>query len=144
MLQKIIVCCSPWLLACALLAACGGATPADDEAAVQVVRDFVAAWEAGDTSSVLTLIEPAEWREEIGPEVRAYTGRIEQLRFENPSYELVDNTGEVAHVRLRGTLNYRLRESGTGEQEVDILVEVAKIDGSWYVRGVDLFESFQR
>lgn len=131
------------LLAAILVLAGCGPTAAQDEAAIQVVRDFVAAWEAGDTSAVLALVEPADWRREMGPELRAYTGRIDQLQLANAAYSLLDNDGQVARVRLTGSLSYTLHDGVSGEHELDAVVEVVQVEGAWYVRGLDVFEMLQ-
>ncbi len=127
-----------------LLSACGGSTAADDVAAVDVVRAFVAAWEAGDTGRVIDLLEPADWRNEIGPEVRAYTGRMQQLTFKDPTYTLLDNNGSLAHVQLHATLAYRVQQEISGERAITVLVEVVKVDDAWYIRNVDMSQSFEQ
>lgn len=122
-----------------LLAACSMAS-VDNDAPVQVVREFVAAWEENDTSKILRLIEPSDWRMEMGPEIRSYTGMVDHLEFADPTYTLVDNTGDLAHVRLTSTVQYTLRDGNTGNLDIDVLLEVVRIDDAWYLRSLDMSE----
>src|SRR5512145_564027 len=86
--------------------------PMTDRRPVEVVKGFVAAMEAKDPSGMLLFFEPTVFRREIGHELRTYIEYIEEIRFDNPHYELVDNDGDIAHVRLTATMRYRLN---TGE-----------------------------
>lgn len=118
-----------------LLAACSGQpSAADNEAAIQVAKDFVAAVEKRDPSAMLDLIEPTDWRREMGPELRSYIGYLQSITFQNQEYSLVDNTGEIAHVRLVSTMEYALEGTGTAKQDIDLNFELVKLDGTWYVR----------
>lgn len=119
------------------LGACG--TPAADDAApVETVRAFVAAWEDHDTTRILELIEPADWRMQIGPEVRAYTGQIETLAFVDPSYTLLENDGSTARVRVQAHVEYALRGQAPGAFDLDVVVILVNLDGQWYLRNVEL------
>lgn len=139
--------CSPFLvamcLACLLLVGCGASEPIDNEAPVQTVRDFVAAWEARDTSQILSLVEPAEWRDEISPEVRSYTGLLAALEFENPTYTLVENTGENAQVQFQSLVRYTLQDQRSGEVEIDVILELVKVEKNWYLQNLDLTNAGQ-
>lgn len=118
-----------------VLAACSGKpSEADNEAAIQVAKDFVAAVEKRDPSAMLALIEPTDWRREIAPELRSYMGYVQSITFQNPEYSLIDNTGELAHVRLVSSMEYALEGTGTAKQDVDLTFELVKLDGTWYLR----------
>jgi hypothetical protein len=123
-----------------ILAACAASSsaPVDDEAALKTVQAFVAALEARDPSAVLAILEPADWRREIGPELRSYMSYVEALEFQNPAYELLANDGNTAEIRLRADLRYRLRDFEPGEQAVDTVFELVRIDDEWYLRSLNL------
>lgn len=133
-----------WLLGIflGLLLACSATTPRN-EAAIQVVKDFVQAWEAGDIDTLLILLEPAEWRREIGPEIRLYTQQLRQVTFRNPTYTLVDTNNDQAHVRLTSSLDYTLRDGTARTHDIDVVIVVVKIDQAWYIRTVDYSRLFQ-
>lgn len=130
-----------WLVALCIvmLTACGGSAPAqNDEAPVQVVKDFVAAAERRDASAMLNLLEPTDWREQIGPELRSYTNQVEQVEIRNPTYTLQDRTDQESHVRVQGTVAYTLRGAAFHEQPIDTTIELVNIDNIWYIRGVEM------
>lgn len=124
---------SQFLSACAL----PGAKP-DDAAPRRVVERFVEALEDRDASALLALIEPADWRREIGPELRSYVGYVQSIRFRNPDYSVVSNNGDEARVRFEATLEYEISEVPPGDQRVDIIFELVRLDDTWYVRSFDL------
>lgn len=123
-----------------LLAACAApsATALDDEAAIEAVQAFVAALEARDPSAVLDTLEPADWRYEIGPELRSYMSYIEALEFQDPTYEVLANDGTTAEIRLRADLRYQLRDLEPSERAIDTVFELVQIDGEWYMRSLNL------
>lgn len=120
-----------------VLVGMGCAPAAPDDAPVQHVQQVVAAWEVGDTEAILAAIEPTEWRREISPEIRQYTGLIRQLTFVEPQYTLLDNDGTVAHVRVESRVVYELQDGRSGEQSLRLIVETVHYDGAWYIRGID-------
>ena len=105
---------------------------------VETVQAFAAAVEAKDPSKMLSYVEPTVIRREIGAELRAYLEHIDSIRFTDARYELVDNDGSVAHVRWTAKVEYSLRESGSGQYALDNLIELANVEGSWYLRNVNL------
>lgn len=121
-----------------LLGCSGEPSAADNEAAIQVVKNFVAAVEKRDPSAMLDVIEPTEWRREIAPELRSYIGYIQSISFQDPQYSLIDNTGELAHVRLVSSMEYALEGTETAKQDIDLTFELVKLDGTWYLRTFNL------
>jgi hypothetical protein len=115
------------------------AQPPDNAGPADAARRFVAALEARDTSAIMDLLEPSDWRKEIGPELRSYLGLISALNLRDASYMVTQNDGASAQVHITGTMAYTLAESGAGgERPVDLLVEVVRVDGAWYLRSLDL------
>jgi hypothetical protein len=138
-----------WALLVAALAAIGGAVvlltdlggTSRDARPVEVVRGFAGAIEARDASKMLSFVEPTVFRREIGPEVRAYVEYLQDVRFENARYELLDNTGDSAHVRWTATMRYTLNlgdEKKSGERPIDTTFELSNIEGNWYLHAVKL------
>lgn len=125
-------------LSLVLLGCASQPSEADNEAAIQVVKNFVAAVEKRDPSAMLNVIEPTEWRREIAPELRSYIGYIQRIAFQNPQYSLIDNTGELAHVRLVSSMEFALEGAEPAKQDVDLTFELVKLDGTWYLRTFDL------
>lgn len=113
---------------------------ASRERPVAVVQDFAQAVEAKDPSKMLSYIEPTIFRREVGAELRAYIEYINQIRFEDARYELLENDGNVARVRWRATVQYDLRERGSGQYALDHEIELVHVEGSWYLRSVQLPE----
>lgn len=105
---------------------------------VETVQAFAAAVEAKDPSKMLSYVEPTVFRKEIGPELRAYIEHVDSIRFVDARYELVDSDGSLAHVRWTARVEYSLRESGSGQYSLDNLIELANVEGSWYLRNVSL------
>lgn len=136
------------LLAGALLLAVGvallllrNADPRGDTRPIEVVKGFAAAIEAKDADRLLALVEPTIYRREISPEVRAYVEYLEQARFENARYELLDNDGERAHVRWTANMIYTLNlgdERKSGERPIDMTFELAKFEGQWYLHSAKM------
>lgn len=126
-------------LLCALLpAACAGPPP-DNAGPVRVVEAFVAALEARDASAIIALLEPSDWREEIGPELRSYLGHVSALDMREAQYSVLENAGDSAVVRVVGTLAYTLADgSASGERAVDLRIETARVGGAWYLRQLQL------
>jgi hypothetical protein len=121
-----------------LLAACSLA-PQDAEGPVRATEAFVAALEARDASAILQLIEPTEWRAEIGPELRSYLGLVAELDLSGEHYEVVEQRGDTATVQVTGTFAYTFAEGGaSGERPVELWVETVRVDGRWYLRGLAL------
>ena len=117
------------------------ADPRADQRPIEVVKGFVAAVEARDATKMLSYVEPTIARREIGPEVRAYVEYIEKISFGSPRYELLDNDGDLAHVRLTATMDYQVRGLGGGQKAVDTTFELRKIEGAWYLHSVKLPET---
>jgi hypothetical protein len=115
------------------------AQPPDNAGPADAARRFVAALESRDTGAIMDLLEPSDWRKEIGPELRSYLGLISALNLRDASYTVTQNDGASAQVRITGTLAYTLAESGTsGERPVDLLVETVRVGGAWYLHSLDL------
>ena len=112
--------------------------PRADQRPVEVVKGFVAAVEAKDATRMLSYVEPTVARREIGPEVRSYVEYIEKISFADARYELLDNNGDLAHVRWTGQMSYQLRELGGGQKAIDTTFELRKIEGAWYLHSVKL------
>jgi hypothetical protein len=130
--------CAVILVAVALLgAACGG--PVDNVGPVQTVQAFIAALEARDASAIIALIEPTEWRREIGPELRMYLGYLDTIAIPDAAYTVERNQGDTSVVRVTGTLNYTLAESGfSDERPFDLQINLVRVDGAWYLRSLQL------
>ncbi|MEM8534469.1 MAG: hypothetical protein AAGF95_26730 [Chloroflexota bacterium] len=112
--------------------------PANDQRPIDVVQGFATAIEAKDVTEMLSYIEPTVLRRQIGPELRSYVEYIEQISFTDTNYEILENDGERAVVRLTGTLEYQLRDRGSGSNDLDQTFELVNIEGSWYIRSVTL------
>lgn len=115
--------------------------PMQDQRPVEVVRGFVAAIEAKDATKMLAHLEPTVFKRELGPEIRAYLEYVESVSFENARYELLDNDGDLAHVRWTATMRYRVNlgdEVKAGDRAIDTTFELTKIEGAWYLRRVNL------
>lgn len=115
-----------------------GAPAAPDDGPVRLVQQVAAAWEAGDSTTILNSIEPSAWRREIGAEIRQYTGIIQSLALDDPTYTLLNNDGTLARVRLEARLRYSLRDGRTGTQPLNLIIETVQLDGTWYIRQLDL------
>jgi hypothetical protein len=127
------------LLVLLILSVAACTTAVDTEGPVQAVRDFVVALEARDASAIIAQLEPTEWRTQISPELRAYLGLVETIDLYDEQYAVEEHDGELALVRLTGMLDYSLQEgAAAGTQPVDLLFEVVRIDGVWYLRSLDL------
>gem|GEM_PF-2069415 len=123
----------------ALLAACAPSPPADTEGPVRAAEAFVAALEARDTSAIIRLLEPSDWRGEIGPELRSYLGLMEELELRDPQYSVLEQQGDTAVVQVTGSFAYKFAEGGaSGERPVDLRVETVLVADTWYLRGLDL------
>lgn len=121
-----------------LLTACS-ARPIDNQGPVLAVERFVAALEQRDPSAIIDQLEPTEWRKEIGPELRSYLSHIAEIAISDEAYTVEQNDGELAVVRLTGTLSYTLAESEvSGERPVDLQIEVVRVGDTWYLRGLEL------
>lgn len=128
----LLVAC--WLLPLAILAGCAP-QPIDNTGPLDAVERFVAALEARDASAIIRLLEPTDWREEIGPELRSYLGYLTAIDLRDAHYSVVEHDGDRAVVRVVGTLAYTLAEDGSsGERPVDLRIETARVDGAWYLR----------
>ncbi len=126
------------LALCLSLSACRLA-PQDTEGPVRVVEAFVAALEARDASAIIQLIEPSEWRAEIGPELRSYLGLVDTIDLSGERYEVVEQQGDTATVQVTGAFAYTFADGGaSGERPVDLYVETVRVDGQWYLRGLAL------
>jgi limonene-1,2-epoxide hydrolase len=121
-----------------LLGACTPA-PVDNDGPIQTVRAFVVALEDRDASAIIALIEPTDWRREIGPELRTYLGYLATIAIVDETYAVERHQGDTAIVRVTGTLQYALAESGAGgERPFDLQIEVVRVDGVWYLRSLQL------
>ena len=138
-----------WAIIACLVALAGGAAflltrpsdPMSDPRPVEVVRGFAGAIEARDTSKALSYVEPTVFRREISPEIRSYLERFAEVRFENPSYQLLDSDGETAHVRWTATMRYTIGQGGdarSGQRPIDTTFELRKIEGGWYLHSAKL------
>lgn len=112
--------------------------PANDKRPVEVVQGFATAIESKDVTEMLSYMEPTVLRRQIGPELRAYVEYIEQIRFTDTNYEMLENDGERAIVHWTGTIEYQLRERGSGTNDLDQTFELVNIEGAWYIRSVTL------
>jgi hypothetical protein len=117
-----------------LLAACSNSANQTDPPFVTVIKDFVAALEARDPAAMIMLLEPTDWRGSIGAELRSYTANVEHIAFHDTTYEVLSSSSDSAEVRLLATLDYRIQGIETGQQDIDIVVEVVQQDGEWYIR----------
>jgi hypothetical protein len=117
-----------------LLAACASPASQPDSPAVAVIKEFILAIEARDPAQMLALLEPTDWRRQMGTELRLYTASIEHIEFHDETYEVLESSAEHAEVYLHATLDYRIRGAEEYEREIDIVVEVVQQDGEWYVR----------
>jgi hypothetical protein len=138
-----------WVLLAAGVALIGGAVfvfarpgdPLSDARPVEVVQGFVAAIEARDVSKMLSYVEPTVFRREISPEIRSYVEYLQEVRFENSQFSLLDSDGDRAHVRWTATMRYTLNlgsETKSGTRPVDTTFELRKFEGTWYLHGAVL------
>lgn len=130
-----------WILclACALLLGACTPAPVDNDGPIQTVRAFVVALESRDAGAIIALIEPTDWRREIGPELRTYLGYLATIAITDETYAIERHQGDTAIVRVTGTLQYALAESGAGgERPFDLQIEVVRVDGVWYLRSLQL------
>jgi hypothetical protein len=131
-----------WIAVMLVLAACGktgdgGATKGnDDEGAVQVVKDFIAATKDGDVTTVISLIEPNEDLDPKGmsAELRTYTSMIEDMDMENETYTLEKNDGKEATVRFTTTVSFSVLGGPKVEQDTESLFTVVRSKDRWYIR----------
>jgi hypothetical protein len=115
--------------------------PMADTRPTDVVRGFAAAIEARDATKMLSYVEPTIYRREISPEIRAYVEYLQAVRFDNPRYQLLDNDGEIAHVRWTATMNYTIGQSDearSGSRPIDTTFELRTVEGTWYLHGANL------
>jgi hypothetical protein len=115
--------------------------PASDTRPVEIVKGFADAIVAKDADKMLGFVEPTVYRREIGPEVRAYVEYLQDVRFDNARYELLDNDGQRAHVRWTATMHYTLNlgsETKSGDRPVDTIFELTKFEGNWYLHSAKL------
>ncbi|NJN67569.1 MAG: hypothetical protein HC884_13075 [Chloroflexaceae bacterium] len=132
------------MMALLLLAACGGGSgsgdqpPAaeDTEAPVQVVREFVAATQAKDVNKLLSLIEPSNAVQGMGAELRAQTGLIGQLDYQNETYTLEEHTGQEAKVRFTADVTFAVQGAEPVSQAAEMVFNLVKVNESWYIRNV--------
>lgn len=138
-----------WAFLAAVLALAGGAVllltrpidPLSDTRPVALVEGFADALAAKDADKMLAAMEPTIYRREIGPEVRAYVEYLQDVRFDNARYQLLDNDGERAHVRWTATMHYTLNlgdETKTGSRPIDTVFELTKFEGNWYIHSAKL------
>jgi hypothetical protein len=138
-----------WAFLAAVVALIGGGAllrtrapdPLSDTRPVELVQGFAAAIVAKDADKMLGFVEPTVYRREIGPEVRAYVEYLQDVRFDNARYELLDNDGERAHVRWTATMHYTLNlgdETKTGDRAIDTIFELTKFEGNWYLHSAKL------
>ncbi len=117
----------------------GCAARPDNSGPADAARRFVAALEARDAGAIVGLLEPTDWRAEIGPELRGYLAMISAIELRDPAYSVARNDGTTAQVHITGTLAYTLAEGGaSGERPVDLRVEAVRVGDSWYLRSLDL------
>jgi uncharacterized membrane protein YvbJ len=108
---------------------------------IAVVEGFVKAVEERNASAMLSFMVPTEQKREIGPEIRAYLSYIERIQFQNSQYSLLDNNGQVAHVRWTADMQYELNlgdEQRSGTNAVDMTFELVFFEGSWYLQRIQL------
>lgn len=125
-----------WLLV-ALVSGCANKA-VDNEAPVETVRQFIAALEDRDVSAMIDLLEPTDWRKEIGPELRSYLGYVKTLELRDEQYTVERNDGQKATVRLTGTLSYALADDASGERPIDLAIDLVEVDGQWYMHSLEL------
>lgn len=126
------------LAALLLLAGCSR-MPADVEGPVRAAAAFVAALEARDAGAIVALLEPTDWRGEIGPELRSYLGMLDTVELRDPAYSVLEGDADSAVVRVAGTFAYAFADGGAaGERAVDLRVELVRVGDRWYLRGLEL------
>ncbi len=108
----------------------------DDEAAVQVVKDFITASKDGDVEQIIDLMEPSE---DLDPksmymELQTATSMMEQVDTENEEYTLEENDGKKAKVLYKANISFAVKGGPQLQQEVESLFTVVKQDNQWYVR----------
>jgi hypothetical protein len=138
-MQKVAICRVFCILPFAFILAGCSSAPQDTEGPIRATQAYVAALEARDASALIQLLEPTDWREEIGPELRSYLGLVDTLALSDETYEVVEQRDDTATVRVAGTFAYTFADGGaSGERPVDLLVETVRVDGQWYLRGLTL------
>lgn len=122
-----------------VLVACAPARPVDTEGPTRAVVAFVAALEARDAGAIVALLEPTDWRGEIGPELRSYLAMLDELDLRDEQYAVVEGDADSALVRVTGMFAYRFADGGgAGERPVDLRVETVRVGDRWYLRGLEL------
>jgi hypothetical protein len=108
----------------------------DDEAAVQVVKDFITASKDGDVEQIINLMEPDENLDTKGMymELQTATSMMEQVDTENEEYTLQENNGKKAEVLYKASVSFAVKGGPQLQQEVESLFTVVKQDGEWYIR----------
>jgi len=115
--------------------------PASDTRPVELVKGFTDAIVAKDADKMLSYVEPTVYRREIGPEVRSYVEYLQDVRFDNARYELLDNDGQRAHVHWTANMHYTLdlgSETKSGDRPIDMVFELTKFEGNWYLHSAKL------
>jgi hypothetical protein len=140
--------CRPFLLVgmlllTLLLAACdGGGAPSsqsgsgDEEAPVQVVKDFVAALKNRDVDAMMNYISSNEETARYSPEIQNSIDLLEKLNIENEQYTLEENDGTNAKVRLKATVSYAVRGVPLASEEGETIFSLIKLGDRWYIRNI--------
>lgn len=140
--------CRPFLLVgvllfMLLLAACdGGGVPSsqsgsgDEEAPVQVVKDFVAALKNRDVDAMMDYITSNEETSRYSPEIQNAIDLLEKLNIENEQYTLEENDGTNAKVRLKATVSYAVRGVPLASEEGETIFSLIKVGDRWYIRSI--------
>ncbi len=139
--------CRPFLLVgvlllTLLLAACDGGVPSsqsgsgDEEAPVQVVKDFVAALKNRDVDAMMNYIASNEETARYSPEIQNSIDLLEKLNIENEQYTLEENDGTNAKVRLKATVSYAVRGVPLASEEGETIFSLIKVGDRWYIRNI--------
>lgn len=117
-----------------LLMGCGSST---DTAPVERVKGFVAAAEAKDVNQMVQFLLPEE-RRDAAMQLRQVMPSVQTVQYKNPTYELKDNDGSTAYVRVTGQIYAETASGEQVEQPIDQLLTLVKQDGEWYIKASEV------
>jgi hypothetical protein len=121
------------------LLAAGCSSAEEQRQPVLVVEQFVVATERRDLDAMIDLVEPVIWRKQVLPELQQAMTYVEDIRYAEPRFDLLDNNGSLAHVRFRSQVTIDLRErEPLPPREIDQTFELIRLEGRWYIRSLQL------
>ena len=120
------------LLLLAFLVGCGGSSGSTDQAPIEQVKAFVKATEARDVDAMVALLTP-QTRRDAGWQLRQVMPKVQTFEYRQAQYELSSNDGTKALVQVSGLIVATTTDGKQVEQSINQLIELEKIDGTWYI-----------